>query len=346
MNVVLDKKPVAQTDGLKVDQSTDTSPDYKEYIFSEAWREHRGPEYEAYRRDWDSVPRNRTELDFAINVDIETTDVCNLKCPMCPRTFMENAGSIENRLMTREEYASIIDQAVEHGAKAVKLNYNGEPLAHKDIVWQVQYAKDKGILDVLINTNATLLRKDIGKKLLEAGIDGVFVSQDALSPDLYEEQRVGTTLGKVVDNLYSFVQLRNKIRPGCQIRISMVMFNDPKWIEQFEGLRVMWQHLVDALGYSPVVDYEAFGNVKFPKVDNWTCGQPFQRIVLKVNGNVTVCCPDTWDALTVGNWRTEKLYDIWHGEKFTEIRRKHREGNYHEIDTCARCTYPLLEKSV
>lgn len=346
MNVVLDKKPVAQVEGLKVDQSTDLSADYKEYVFSDAWREHRGPEYEAYRQDWDSIPRNKTESDFAINVDIETTDVCNLKCPMCPRTFMDNEGILENRLMTREEYASIIDQAVEHGAKAVKLNYNGEPLAHKDVVWQVKYAKDKGILDVLMNTNATLLTKTVAQKLLEAGVDGVFVSQDALSPDLYEQQRVGTTMGKVIDNLYNFVKLRNQIRPGCQIRLSMVMFNDPKWIEQFEGLRVMWQHLVDSLGYSPVVDYEAFGNITFPKVDGWACSQPFQRIVLKINGNVTVCCPDTWDALKVGNWRTEKLYDIWHSEKFTEIRRKHRENRYHEIDTCARCTYPLLEKNV
>ncbi len=342
----LENKTLTKTDGLKVDASTDLSADYKEYVFSQEWRAHRPPEYAEYRRLWDDVPRNKTELDFPINVDIETTDVCNLKCPMCPRTFMDNEGTIENRMMTREEYASIIDQSVAHGAKAVKLNYNGEPLAHKDAIWQVRYAKEKGILDVIMNTNATLLRKDVVEALLYAGIDGVFVSQDALSPELFEQQRVGTTIGKVIDNLYTFVRLRNEKRPGCQIRVSMVMYNQPKWIEQFEGLRIMWQNLVDALGYSPVVDYEAFANQTFPEVKGWWCSQPFQRMVLKVNGNVTVCCPDTWDNLVVGNWRKEKLYDIWHGEKFSEIRRKHREGRYHEIDLCAKCTYPLLEKRV
>ena len=48
--------------------------------------------------------------------------------------------------MTRDEYQLIIDQAAEHNCNAIKLNYLGEPLSHKDVIWQVEYAKKKEFL--------------------------------------------------------------------------------------------------------------------------------------------------------------------------------------------------------
>ena len=324
----------------------DAMPDYKEYVFNERWKDFRDPAYFDYRRQWEEVPTNKIETDFPLNVDIETTDVCNLACPMCSRTIKALAGALEDRLMSREEYADIIEQSASHGAKAVKLNYDGEPLAHKDIVWQVAHAKEKGILDVLINTNATLLRGAKAEPLLAAGVDTVIISFDAASPDLFAQQRVGTTIGKVIDNVYDFVNLRNKSYPKCRITMQMVMYDDEMWREQFEGIRIMWSRLVDAIGYSPLVDYENRDTGKYPKVDGWWCSQPFQRMVLKVNGNVTVCCPDIHDEMVVGSWRNERLYDIWHGPKFAEVRRKHAAGEYYDLDLCSRCSYAHIEKTV
>lgn len=323
--------------------SFDAMADFKEVVMDDSWQQHRSPEYFEYRRMWEEVPATKTVTDFPLNVDIETTDVCNLACPMCPRTIKAEAGELEDRLMTRDEYRSIIDQCATHGAKAVKLNYDGEPLAHRDIVWQVQYAKDRGILDVLVNTNATLLRGDKAEPLLAAGVDCLIVSFDAVSPDLFAEQRVGTTIGRVIDNVYDFVRLRNAKYPKTTIRLQMVMYDDPKWQRQFTAMQTMWGHLVDSIGYSPLVDYDLR---EYPEVKGWWCAQPFQRMVLKINGSVTVCCPDSFDDLSVGNWRETPLYDLWHSERFNEIRRLHAEGKYHSIDRCRTCSYAHLEKNV
>ncbi len=324
----------------------DLSADYKEFSFSDAWRKTRPPEYFEYRKMWDEAPRNKTQLDFPINVDIETTSVCNLACPMCARTQKAEEENWSDRNMTRDEYASIIDQCVEHGAKAVKLNYDGEPMAHKDIVWQIEYAKKKGIIDVVMNTNGTLLKGAKREGILKAGMDGVFISLDTVSPDIYEKQRIGATLGNVIDNIHEFIKLRNEKYPGCQIRLNMVIFEDPMWLDQFQAMKVMWEHLVDGMGYSPAIDFDRQGRETFPEVPGWWCSQPFQRMVLKVTGNVTVCCPDIWDDLVVGNWRKESLYDIWHGKRFKEVRDKHAAGRYHDIDLCRKCSYPYLEKKV
>ena len=54
------------------------------------------------------------------------------------------------------------------------------------------------------------LNEKNSESLLRAGIDGLFISFDAVNPKDYENQRVGATLGRTIDNLYRFVKLRNK----------------------------------------------------------------------------------------------------------------------------------------
>ncbi|NFV78565.1 radical SAM/SPASM domain-containing protein [Magnetospirillum aberrantis] len=322
----------------------DSSADFREYVFSEEWKSHKGPDFDEYRRLWHDVPASCQDLGYPLNLDIETTDICNLSCPGCPRTVMAENDQLTMRRMSREEYARLIDQAVEMGVKATKLMYNGEPLAHKDVIWQVEYAKNRGILDVIMNSNATLLRQDTAEGLLKAGLDGIFFSIDAASPDVYEQRRIGARFGQVIDNIHNFIKLRNQLRPSCRTRISMVMFEGEEWRDQFNALRVMWGGLVDSIGYSVATDYED-RSVRTP-VPGWRCSQPFQRMVLKINGNVTVCCPDTWDELKIGDWRETPLKDLWNSDAAKAIRKAHAEGAYHSVDRCARCSYPFLEKAV
>ncbi len=223
---------------------------YKEEVYSRKWEEHRSPAYRDYRAKWVEYPKKQFLSEFPLHVDIETTNVCNLKCPMCPRTILlEKEQFSELGYMSREQYQHIIDQSVKYGAKSIKLNYLGEPLIHKDVVWQVEYAKKAGIEDVMMNTNGSMLTRETGRALLEAGLDKVFISFDAISPDVFEVQRKGTSLGKVIDNVYNFVKLRNEKYPACHVRVSMVMYKDPKWLAEFEGLKTMWKNLVDAVGY-------------------------------------------------------------------------------------------------
>jgi radical SAM protein with 4Fe4S-binding SPASM domain len=311
-------------------------------VYDESWKTHKPDGYREYRALWERVPREKIETDFPINVDIETTTLCNLRCPYCPRTIMVDNGELSpDDVMSREDYAMIIDQVVEGGGLAVKLNYNGEPTVHKDLVWQVEYAKRKGVLDVRMNTNGVLLRQALSERLLRAGIDAVSVSFDAVQPEIFARQRVGTTIGRVIDNTYEFIQLRNKINPGCLVRIQMVLYPTEESREQFRGLQAMWGGLADEVGFMPITDWVNQEGIKvYSERKDWHCSHPFQRMVLKMNGNVTLCCPDYEDAMSVGNWRQQRLYDLWHGERARDIRRKHASGDYYQLERCRRCSYP------
>jgi len=317
---------------------------YHEVTYSTKWEKNKSKEYFEYRDNWTKYPKNKIVSDFPLHLDIETTNVCNLKCPMCARTILlDKKEFAEQGYMSRDEYKNIIDQAVENGVKSIKLNYLGEPLLHKDIIWQVQYAKESGIVDVMMNSNGDLLSEEMSKNLLEAGLDKLFISFDSISPDIYEIQRKGTSLGKVIDNVYNFAKLRNKSYPDTHIRLSMVMYETPEFMAQFEGLKVMWQNMVDAIGYGFYVEKDSSKMGKYDKVDGFYCEQIFQRMFLKYNGNVTVCCVDDKDRYIVGNWKKESLKDIWQNEKYKFIREKHTSGNYCDINMCAECYLPVAK---
>lgn len=316
-----------------------------EIIYSKEWESYRGEEYFQYRKAWSEYPLKRYVSDFPLHLDIETTDLCNLKCPMCARTIMDEQDHIpKGKYISKEEYINIIDEASKHGVKSIKLQYAGEPLLHPDVVFQVEYAKKKGIVDVMFNTNAVLLTKDMSKKLLNAGLDKLFISFDAVNPKLYQQQRVGTTIGKVIDNVYNFVKLRDELSPKTFIRLSMVMYDDPVWKQQFDAMKIMWDGLVDALGYGIFNERDKYKRIEFEKVDSFVCEQLFQRMFLKCNGKVTICCLDEYDTFDIGDWRKTSLYELWNSDKYKQIRNDHINNNYDKYETCRKCFLPDVYK--
>ena len=55
----------------------------------------------------------------------------------------------------------------------------------------IRYAKQKGILEVIINTNATNLTLQMSKDLIDAGLDYMIYSFDGGSKETYEKMRPG-----------------------------------------------------------------------------------------------------------------------------------------------------------
>ena len=133
-------------------------------------------------------------------VYIEPTNRCNLEC----RTCMRNVWDEPLGQMSSETFSRIIG--------GLKLFFPpptlffgglGEPLAHPAIPEMVAQAKTLGGSVELI-TNGTLLTKDMSKQLIEAGLDGLWVSLDGAKPESYADVRLGAVLPEVVSNLSAF----------------------------------------------------------------------------------------------------------------------------------------------
>ena len=122
------------------------------------WESTLPPEYWEYRKKWNENPISHTVNRVPIHLDIEATSNCNLKCKMCPRTDMVSEGKFwDVKNFDFELYKKIITEAGEKGLCSIKFNYLGEPLMNPNLVDMIKFAKDHGVVDVMFNTNATLL---------------------------------------------------------------------------------------------------------------------------------------------------------------------------------------------
>lgn len=119
---------------------------------------------------------------------IEPTSCCNLNCNMCFRHnwFDENMGFISSGTQSR-----ISEIFKDSNIETVFFGGMGEPLLHPNIIEMVRSAA-LTVKNIELITNATLLTSDMSKRLLEAGLDCLWVSMDGFSKESYEAIRKGS----------------------------------------------------------------------------------------------------------------------------------------------------------
>lgn len=96
----------------------------REYLKNE-WRRSRGKflAYIANRYAWNTYPKKRKVAPFPLNVDIEVSSICQLKCTHCFRQYMDIG---ENQFMPLDLYRSIVTECGRHGLFTLKFSMRGE----------------------------------------------------------------------------------------------------------------------------------------------------------------------------------------------------------------------------
>ena len=307
------------------------------------WEKHRSPEYWEYRKNWEEFPKKGITPEFPLCINIETTNVCNLDCIMCPRTVLISRGTFAPiGLMEFDLYRKIIDEGEKYNLPSVKLQYLGEPLTHPDLAKQIKYAKDAGVLDVMFNTNATLLTEEKSYEILEAGIDALFFSFDSMDPDTYNNIRVGADYDKVMGNILRFMEIKNKGNyKHVHTRTSLTVIKHE--IEDLIEFKNFWLDYVDAVGFGIFHDVVEDGIKDSPYVENFVCAQPFQRLFVMWDGVNTPCCLDENRYYPLGNSNDKTIYDIWHGPAAVRMRKAQLEGKYNKMPLCNKCYVPFTE---
>ena len=123
-------------------------------------------------------PEHKQHICLAL---IEVNTACNLNCPVC----FANAGI--GFSLTMGQVERMLDRFVEiEGDPEVVQFSGGEPTIHPQILDMIQAAKDRGISQVMINTNGVRIARD--DKFLEelAKLKPVIYFQfDGLRPETY-----------------------------------------------------------------------------------------------------------------------------------------------------------------
>ena len=140
-------------------------------------------------------------------VQIESTNICNAKCVFCPRDDMHRRQGV----MSFELFKKIVDECAELGITHVRVHNYGEPFIDRQLVEKVRYAKQKGIKEVGMISNGSLITEEVARGMIEAGLDAINISVDAGGKEVFEPTRIGLNYDKVIANIERLVRIRAEL---------------------------------------------------------------------------------------------------------------------------------------
>ena len=284
--------------------------------------------YTEYRNEWDRRPIEFDSGKFPLFLDIEATNMCNLKCPHCYQTRSNwDPGFIDFQL-----FEKIIMEGVQHSLYGCKFHTigRGEPLMHPALPNMIAFAKKWGLIDVWVNTNGILLTERLAYKLFEGGLDKLVISIDAYNAKDYERRRVGAVFNGLLQNIQRLYTLRERGGYNTLIRIQSINFPNI----DFDTYCSFWSPWADEIS---MIDYKNMMSRTYGLESNWICPQPWQRMSILYDGTVLPCNHDDRLLAKLGNVQTDSIMKLWHSSGMKLIRMNHQEGTSHFIDACDGC---------
>ena len=300
-------------------------------------------EFKRYRYAWLNNPREFKVGEFPLHLDIELTNICNLRCAYCASTH-NKWGSDAKGKMSFDLFRCIIDEGARNGLYSIKFSLRGESLLHEELPKMIRYAKSKGIIDMYFNTNGVLLDTAKGIELIEAGLNRISVSCDGWDKESFEKNRTGASFEKVYNNILELRSSREKLNKDYpKIRIQAVGFGDVR--QNWRKYLKLWKPLAEEVGYLDARD-EGAGASHGGKKADWACPFLWQRMVILWDGTILPCLlhgVDDSSQMEMGNVIDTSIKEQWLSEKMENFRTHHKKGCSHEIEACDKCSYRALE---
>lgn len=273
------------------------------------------PDQEASEEDWNrSVERDRVKEEVKAYVEavkqdvplfsfveIETINRCNGICSFCP--VNQKADPRPKAVMSKDLFERIIGQLEEldYGGE-LALFSNNEPLLDERIVDLHKYAREHlPKARIHLYTNGTLLTIPKFEALIQY--------LDELVIDNYQQElRLIRPSREIIEYVEAHPDLREKVT---------VVLRKPYEILTSRG--------GDAPNRTQMVSYA-----------EETCALPFQQLIIRPDGKVSLCCNDPLGRCTLGDLTEGALLDVWYGPQFQMVRKCLAEGrkNWKHCEYC------------
>ena len=309
--------------------------------------------------------------------NVETTNYCNMRCVMCPRTTMMDRSVqwIDDAL-----FEKIIQQIVAHKpeklaefwdfiksrynigaeeqsenhfyfhivAKCLLLHGYGEPLLDRKIVERVKVCAHHGLPTYFSCVPANINLEKI-QTLMEHGLSILKFSMDAITNE--EQKAIRGKHNNFSDSfrkIQGVLDIKERLGLDTKIIITMIELKDnaeqQRIKKQFDDL---WENK-DVYYYIKSMDNKWYAKSKDPGKDRshysqQYCEFPWISLTVMSNGAVVPCTQDYNAEMVFGNAKHQSLQEIWNGEQFQAFRRWHMIGNFPRGYKCnERCDQKKL----
>ena len=138
-------------------------------------------------------------------VFIEVTNRCNLLCETCPHTYFQREPL---KSLSLDEFIQIAEQFPQ--MRRALLHGIGEPLLNRELPEIIKYLKGRDV-EVIINSNGTLLTPQWQEKIVASGLDQYRCSIDGAKDETYARIRGADLLPKLKRGLEGLVTTKERL---------------------------------------------------------------------------------------------------------------------------------------
>jgi MoaA/NifB/PqqE/SkfB family radical SAM enzyme len=237
-------------------------------------------------------------------------------------------------IMSFDLFRKIVDECAELGITHVRVHNYGEPFVDRQLVEKVRYAKQKGIKEVGMISNGSLITEPVARGMIEAGLDAINISVDASGKDVFESTRLGLKYDKVIANIERLVRIRaelGKRRP--KLILSFVRQNNSLDEQAFIE---HWKRIADKIHITDLHNWA--GTLNTESDVNYPCYRPWLTFTVLWDGRVSLCCADFDGRHVLGNLNTSTIAEVWNAEPYLLARKQHLESGGPDI--CRSCDLP------
>lgn len=304
---------------------------------------------------------NIMEVNFAVS------NVCNADCVFCPRSFVD--------VPVREQYmpVSLVEKVLsevttaefqrEHPVVHSVLSENGEPFLNPDIIDILRTVRRFG-LGISLFSNFAPVGASVAETVLsEKLVDAIHVNIDGATEESYGAVK-GLPLGIVSQNLFRFINLRDKMKSPTRICIHVMPYktyhdsvvaaygSGPTkgngHVPPFDAHAVLakWGGLIrdgDSIGVDNTLLWaERYGKERRP--GEFKCPNlPRIRHCAYINpvGDWYACCFDMGNDLVVGNVHDQSVLEIANSNIRKLLIERLEAGRFEDVgfpctrvDTC------------
>lgn len=291
--------------------------------------------------------------------NIETTNRCNMRCQMCPRTTMMTR-SIEDISYTT--FKSIVEQIKPHTetswnkwrtfceqkygifeddipsenhfflyiiSKVIQLHGYGDPLLDKNMSDYIELLSKENIQSYF-SCNPANIDLDASFRMIDSGLSYLKYSIESVDSDVHSQIRNDKkNIAESIEQIYKVINYRDRRQAKTIIVITMLDLNRKNQIEDFQRLKEVFD------GYDVYIYLKSEdcmwvrGDYHLNKSIHWreVCKHPWMTMTIKSNGEAAMCMEDFNNEIILGDATRETLIDIWNGEKYRDFRRKHIWGD-------------------
>ena len=274
------------------------------------------------------------KYEYPIHLDIESTNYCQLACPMCPHPKMKRPKGY----MEWDIFKKIIDES-KGKAKTSYLHQIGEPLLHKDIIRRINYTAEAGIR-ASISTNCMALNNKMADKIIDSKLTELTIGIDAVEKSIYEKIRKNSDFYKVMCNIGNFISRLKTAQTDLILDIQIIenIYNK----DSLEESRDFWCSRVKGVKNAQVriKKYSTFAGT----VDNlgleqqalrFKCAKVWKTITINWDGSIVICCRDYDHFTKVGNIQDVSIEEIYNSQIYADLRQGFREKKFPEF--CRNC---------